>query len=103
MNSSASTEPPARPPLDQLPPAPLDLVGERLDQVGAGERVDRVGDARLVRDHLLRAQRDPRRALGRQRERLVEPVGVQRLGAAADGGEALERDPDDVDLGLLGR
>jgi hypothetical protein len=52
-----------------------------------------------VGDDLLGAQRDLRRALGRQRERLVEAVGVQRLGAAADRGEALQRDAHDVVLG----
>ena len=62
----------------------LELVGQRLDEVGAAERVGRVGRAGLVREDLLRPQRDPRRALGRQRERLVERVRVQRLRAAAD-------------------
>ena len=57
----------------------LHLVRERLDEVGAAERVDRVRDAGLVGDHLLRAQRDPDRLLARQRERLVVGVGVQRL------------------------
>src|SRR5581483_6732619 len=54
--------------LDQLPGACLELVGERLDEVRAAERVDRVEGTGLGRDQLLRAQRDPRRALGRQRE-----------------------------------
>src|SRR3954467_2001648 len=40
--------------------------------------------------------------LGGQRERLVEAVGVQRLGAAADRGEALQRHARDVVLRLLG-
>ena len=39
--------------LDQLPGAALDLGGQRLDVVGAGERVDGVGGARLVGDDLL--------------------------------------------------
>ena len=87
--------------VDQLLRARLDLVGERLDEVGAGERVDRVGGAGLVGEDLLRAQRDPRRPLGRQRERLVEAVRVQRLRAAAHRREALQRDADDVVLRLL--
>ena len=47
--------------------------------------------------------RSARRAerLGGQPERLVERVGVQRLGAAADRGERLDRDAHDVVLGLL--
>ena len=40
------------------------------------------------------------RSLG-QRERLVVAVGVQRLRAAADGGEALQRDAHDVVERLL--
>ena len=59
--------------------AALELVGQRLDVVGAAERVDRVRHARLVGDDLLRAQRDPHRLLGGQRERLVVGVRVQRL------------------------
>src|SRR4051794_12844600 len=86
---------------DQLARARLDLVGERLDEVRAGERVHGVGRAGLVSDDLLRAQRDLRGPLGGQRERLVVAVGVQRLRAAADRGEALQRDADDVVLGLL--
>ena len=42
------------------------------------------------------------RVLGRQRQRLVERVGVQRLRAAEHGGERLERRAHDVHLGLLG-
>ena len=37
------------------------------------------GDAALVRDDLLGPQRERRRLRGRQRERLVERVGVQRV------------------------
>src|SRR3954447_799021 len=38
---------------------PLELVGERLHEVGAAERVDGVRHAGLVGDDLLCAQRDP--------------------------------------------
>ena len=58
------------------------LARQRLDEVRPAERIDDVGDAALVRDDLLRAQRDGRRFLGRQRQRLVQRVGVQRVGAA---------------------
>ena len=87
---------------DQLARAGLEFVGQRLDVVRAGERVDGVGGARLVGDDLLGAQRDLRRALAGQRQRLVEAVGVQRLRAAAHRGEALQGDAHDVVLGLLG-
>jgi acetyltransferase-like isoleucine patch superfamily enzyme len=78
----------------------VQLVGQRLDVVRAAERVD-VGDAGLVGDHLLRAQRDPHRLLGRQRERLVHRVGVQRLRAAEHRGERLDRRAHDVVQRLL--
>ena len=68
----------------------FELLGERFDVVRARDRVDRLGHARLVADHLLRAQRDRGAVLGRERERLVERVRVQRLGAAEHGGERLE-------------
>ena len=60
-------------------------------------------DARLVRDDLLRAQRERRRFRGRQRERLVVAVRVQRLRAAQHGGERLHRDAHDVVERLLRR
>ena len=58
-------------------------------------------DAGLVGDHLLRAQRDRDRLLGRQRERLVVGVGVQRLRAAEHAGERLDRGAHDVVQRLL--
>src|SRR4051794_9680870 len=88
--------------LDQRPGPLLDLRGERFDVVGAGERVDGVGGAGLEGDDLLRAQGELGRALGRQRERLVEAVGVQGLRAAADRREPLQRDAHDVVHRLLG-
>ena len=45
-------------PLEVLVRRALDLVGQRLDEVRAAERVDRVRHAGLVGDDLLRAQRD---------------------------------------------
>jgi hypothetical protein len=52
-------------------------------------------------DDLLRAQREARRVLGRQAERLVEGVGVQRLRAAHHRGQRLDRHPHDVVVRLL--
>ncbi len=48
-------------PLEVLVAELLHPVGQRLDEVGAAERVDRVHHAGLVGDDLLRAQRDPDR------------------------------------------
>src|SRR5207237_19793 len=69
----------------------------------ASERVDRLGDAGLLRDDLLRSQGDPDRLLGRQPERFVVGVRVERLSAAEDRGERLDRGADDVVLWLLRR
>ena len=60
----------------------LEPVGQRLDEIGAAQGVDRVRHAGLVRDDLLRAQRDPHGPLGRQRKRLIKRIRMQRLGAA---------------------
>ena len=52
-------------------------------------------------DDLLRPQRDARRLLGRQRQRFVAAVAVQRLRAAEHRRQRLQRDADDVVVGLL--
>ena len=49
----------------------------------------------------MRAQGDLRRLLGREGERFIAAVGVQRLAAAEDGGHGLVGDADDVVLRLL--
>ncbi len=56
-----------------------------------------------MHQELLRAERDLRRVLRRQRERLVERVRVDRLGAAGHSGQGLNGHADDVVLGLLSR
>ena len=88
--------------LDQLPRPLFELAGQRLHGVRASERVGRRRRPHLVLKHLLRAQRDPRRPLGRQGERLVERVRVQGLRAAANRRQRLHCDADDVELRLLG-
>ena len=82
MNTIAWPDPPRSSTFSISSHARLDLVGERLDEVGADERVDGVGAAGLVGDDLLGAQRELGGALRGQRQRLVEAVGVQRLRAA---------------------
>ena len=52
-------------------------------------------------DDLLRPERDPRRLLGRQRQRLVAAVAVQRLRPAEHRRQRLQRDADDVVVRLL--
>ena len=87
---------------DVLPGLLLHLVRQGLHEIGAGQGVDRVGDAGLLGDDLLRPERDLHGMIGGEAEDLVEGVGVERLGAAEDRGERLDRRPDDVVVGLLG-
>ena len=75
--------------------------GERLDEVAAAQRIDRVGHARLVGQHLLRAQGQRDGMFRGQRQRLVHAVGVQRLAAAQHRGQRLVGHANQVHLGLL--
>ena len=56
-----------------------------------------------MEQHLLRPQGKRRRMLGGERKRLVKTVRVKRLGATGRGRERLQRDADEIDLGLLSR
>ena len=87
--------------LDELPRLVGEARGERLDVVAAAERVDHVGDAGLLGEDQLRVARDARRELGRQRDRLVERVGVQALRAAEHRGHRLDGGAHDVVVRVL--
>ena len=72
-------------------PGPLgEVVGEPLHVVGAGPRVDGARGAALLLEQQLGVAGDARREVGRQRDRLVEGVGVQRLGVALGRGHRLD-------------
>ncbi len=88
--------------LEDLLGVGLDPVGQRLDEPRAAQRVRDVGDAGLLHQHLLRAQRDLRGLLAGQREGLVQGVGVQGVRPAEDRGQRLHRRTDDVVVRLLG-
>src|SRR3990170_8797377 len=62
----------------------LNAIGQALDVVRPGQRVDHVRHAALVGDDLLRPQGDLDRLLGGQGQRLVHRVRVQRLRPAQD-------------------
>ena len=68
--------------VEYLEDALLIFVGQRLDIIGAAERIDDLVDVGFVGNHLLRAQRKLHGVFGRYGECLVITVGVQRLGAA---------------------
>src|SRR5262245_20109398 len=57
--------------------------------MGASDWIHRVRDAALIGNDLLRPQRDARRFFRRQGQRLVAPVAMERLRAAAYGGHRL--------------
>jgi len=63
--------------------------------------IRRIGDAGFAGDDLLRAQRDAGRVLGRQSQRFIHRVGMQRLRAAQHSRQRLNGRADDVDFGLL--
>src|ERR1700687_2445384 len=77
------------------------VEGLLLDEVAAAERIDRLGNARLEGNDLLGAQCDARGFFGRQGERFVVGVGVQRLRAAEHSRERLQGDTRDVVHRLL--
>ena len=89
-------------PLDQLHRRSLDPIRGLLDRVGAAHGIDGVRDAAFRGDDLLRSERDAGGFLGRQRQRLVAAVAVERLRPAEHGCQRLERHADDVVVGLLG-
>ena len=79
----------------------LEPIGQCLDEIGTAEGVLHVGHAGLVGEDLLGAQRDADRVLGRERQRLVEGVGVERLRAAQHRRQRLVGHPHDVVVRLL--
>ena len=64
--------------------------GQALDEVASAPGVDHAAGARLLLQEELRVARDAGREIGRQRQRLVQRIGVQRLGAALRCGHGLD-------------
>ncbi len=87
--------------LDQRPGFFLQLAGQRLDVPAAAERIGDRGDAAFLGQDQLRVAGDARAEIGRQRDRFVEAVGVQRLGAAEHRRQRLDRGADDVVVRVL--
>ncbi len=82
--------------LDVLPGAPGQVVGEPLDVGAAAPRVDHPAGARLLLEQQLGVAGDAGGEVGGQRQRLVERVGVQRLGVALGRGHRLDAGAGDV-------
>src|SRR5207237_235769 len=80
----------------------LEFVREGLEEIGAAEGVDRIRDAALVGQDLLRPEGEARGRFVRDLIRFVVRVRMKGLSSPEDGGEGLDRRPDEVDLRLLG-
>ena len=87
--------------LDEGPRLGGQVVGQLLDVVAAGERVDDVGHAGLLGQDELGVAGDLGGEVGGQAQGLVEGVGVQALGAAQHGRQGLVRGAHDVVVGVL--
>ena len=72
------------------------IVGQPLDIIAAAPRVDDARGSGFVFDEELRVARDAGGEVGRQGQRLVERVGVQRLRAAMGRGEGFDAGARDV-------
>ena len=77
------------------------IMGQSLDVERAAPRVDHPRNAALPLQHDLRVARDAGGKVGRQSERLVERVGVQRLRAAKRGRHRLDGRARDVVENIL--
>src|SRR5206468_12880546 len=71
-------------PLDQLPGARLELLSQRLDEIRAAERIGRVRSAGLVREQLLRAERDVGAPFGGQCQRFRSEEHTSELQSRSD-------------------
>ena len=79
----------------------LDLVGQRLQVVGAGNRIDGLRHARFIGNDLLGAQRHTRRLLGGECQRLIKRIGVQRLRPTQHCSQRLQSGAHNIVLRLL--
>ncbi len=87
--------------LDMVPGFLGEIVGQPLDVIGAAPRIDDAGRAGFLLQHDLGVARDARRIVGRQRQRLVERIGVQRLGLALGRRHRLDHGAGDVVVDVL--
>ena len=87
--------------LDQGPGLLGKLMGQAFDIVTTRQRIDHVGDSGFLLQDQLRVARDPGGEFGGQGNRLVQRVGVQRLGAPQHGRHRLIGGADHVVIGIL--
>ena len=77
--------------LDMTPGLGGEIAREPLDIIRAAPGIDDAGRAAFLLQEQLRVAGDPRRKIGRQRQGLVERVGMQRLGVALGRRHRLDR------------
>jgi hypothetical protein len=76
---------------DVSPSAARELVGEALDIERAAPRIDHPRGPGFLLQEQLGVARDPGGKIRRQRQRLVERIGMQRLGVALGRRHRLDR------------
>ena len=81
--------------------ARFDFVGQGFDGVRTTDGIGGVGDASFGGNDLLRAECDQRGIFGGKGQGFVHGIRVERLAAAENGGEGLNRHADDIIFGLL--
>ena len=86
---------------DDLPCLVDQFLRQRLDIIGTAERVDDLGHPGLFLDDDLGVARDAGGEVGRQRDRFIERVGMQRLGAAEHRRHRLDRRAHDIVVRVL--
>ena len=79
----------------------LHLIGERLDKITAGKRVDGVRHPYLVSDNLLRAKRNLHRFFRRKSKSLIHRICVEGLSPAQYTGKRFVCGANDIILRLL--
>ena len=82
--------------LDDRPRLLGEVGGEALDVVRAGERIDDLGHAGLLREDELRVPGDAGTEVGGEPERFVEGVRVQALRSPEDSGQRFDRRTDHI-------
>ena len=88
--------------LGDVGPRPLrELMSQPLHVIGAAPGVNRPRGARLLLQHQLGVAGDPGGEVGGQRQRLVQRVGVQRLGVPLGRRHGLDARAGDVVEGVL--
>ena len=87
--------------LNVLPCLLCDLLGEALHIVGTGPRIDLTADVGLLLNIDLGVTGDTRREVGRQGDRLVQRVGMQRLGVTQCGTHRLDGRAGHIVEGIL--